>query len=172
VPYLSHFPELNVRTYVLAEGKPGVWFFSLDAANPIAVRAARAAFYLPYFDAKMSCLVEAERVFYQSQRSHRGAARASFVAHYKPLATLPQSQPGTLEYFLTERYCLYSADGQGHIYRGEIHHKPWPLQEAEAELRLNTMAEQIGLKLPDTQPLLHFAKALEVLAWLPERSKS
>ncbi len=169
---LSHFAELNVRVYVTAEGKPGVWFFSLDAANPIAVRLARAGFFLPYFDAQMSVMVLAERIYYQSKRTHKGAMKANFVAEYEPTSEVYLSKKGTLEHFLTERYCLYAQDKQGQLYRGEIHHQPWPLQQAKAEIRVNTMTEQIALPLPETVPLLHFAKAIDVVAWLPEKVKA
>jgi uncharacterized protein len=109
VPPLSNFPELNVRTYVTAEDKPGIWFFSLDARNPIAVRLARATFSLPYFDAEMSCHVVGDEVRYRSVRTHRGAKEARFTGRYRPVGGPFNSRPGTLERFLTERYCLYSA---------------------------------------------------------------
>jgi uncharacterized protein len=169
VPPLSSFPELNVRTYVTAGGKPGIWFFSLDAANPVAVRLARATFHLPYFDAEMSCRVVGEEVRYRSVRTHRRAPGAEFVARYSPVGEPFESRPGTLEDFLTERYCLYAADGRGHVYRGDIHHHPWPLQRAELEIESLAMTEQIGVALPETAPLLHFSKRLDVLAWPPRR---
>ena len=167
VPGLSHFPELNLRTYVRADGKPGVWFFSLDAGNRVAVRLARAGFNLPYFDAAMGCVEIGETVYYQSKRTHQGAAPTEFVAHYKPVGE--PVAPDDLTTFLTERYCLYSADAHGNVYRGEIHHLPWTLQPAHAEVQVNRMTEQIGVKLPATEPLLHFSKELTVLAWLPEK---
>jgi uncharacterized protein YqjF (DUF2071 family) len=169
VPPLSSFPELNVRTYVTAGGKPGIWFFSLDAANPVAVRLARATFHLPYFDAEMSCRVVGEEVRYRSVRTHRRAPGAEFVAHYSPVGEPFESRPGTLEDFLTERYCLYAADGRGNVYRGDIHHHPWPLQRAELEIESLAMTEQIGVALPETAPLLHFSERLDVLAWPPRR---
>ena len=167
VPGLSHFPELNLRTYVRAGGKPGVWFFSLDASNRIAVRLARASFNLPYFAAAMGCAEIDGTVYYQSKRTHRGAAPTDFVAHYQP--TGEPTAPDDLTTFLTERYCLYSADANQNVYRGEIHHLPWSLQPARAEVQVNRMTEQIGVTLPDTEPLLHFSKDLTVLAWLPEK---
>lgn len=167
VPGLSNFPELNLRTYVRAGGKPGVWFFSLDASNQLAVRLARAGFNLPYFDAAMGCAEIEGTVYYQSKRTHLGAAPTDFVARYKP--TGEPTAPDDLTTFLTERYCLYSADAQGNVYRGEIHHAPWFLQPAEAYVQVNRMTKQIGVTLPETEPLLHFSKALTVLAWLPER---
>jgi uncharacterized protein YqjF (DUF2071 family) len=172
VPRLSDFPELNVRTYVTVGGKPGIWFFSLDAASPVAVRAARATFSLPYFDAEMSCRVSDIEVHYRSVRTHRGAPEARFGGGYRPAGDPCSSRRGTLEYFLTERYCLYAADKRGNIRRGDIHHHPWPLQPAEAEIETLAMTEQIGVKLPEMEPILHFSGRLDVLAWLPQRAVS
>jgi uncharacterized protein YqjF (DUF2071 family) len=169
LPYLSAFPEINVRTYVSADGKPGVWFFSLDAGNPIAVEAARDAFHLPYYNARMICHPAGERVQYSSIRTHRNAAPATFRGYYKPTGPAFLSTPGTLESWLTERYCLYAANQRGTLWRGEIHHQQWPLQLAEAAIEHNHMTEQIRLSLPDTKPLLHFARRLDVIAWLPQR---
>ncbi len=169
VSWLSDFPELNVRTYVSADGKPGIWFFSLDAHDPIAVRVARATFNLPYFDAKMSYHVVGEEVRYRSVRTHRGASPAEFAARYRPVGNPFESRPETLENFLTERYCLYAADKRGNVRRGDIHHHLWPLQPAEAEIETLAMTQQIGVALPERAPILHFSKRLDVLAWLPRR---
>lgn len=164
VPGLSAFAELNVRTYVTAGDKPGVWFFSLDAASKLAVRAARWGFHLPYFDAKMR-VERADEVRYRSTRTHHNSPPAKLVMRYRPTGKVYRSKPGTLEHFLTHRLCLYSADRRGNVYRGDIHHRPWALQSAESEIQANRMTDQIGLKLPDTRPLLHFAKRLDVVAW-------
>jgi uncharacterized protein YqjF (DUF2071 family) len=172
VPWLSDFPELNLRTYVTAQGKPGIWFFSLDAGNPVAVRLARTTFHLPYFDAQMSCHLVGEEVRYRSVRAHKRAPRAEFAARYRSVGEPFESDPGTLEHFLTERYCLYAADGKANVYRGDIHHHPWPLQPAEAEIERLAMTEQIGVALPETEPILHFSRRLDVLAWLPRRAAS
>ncbi len=169
VPWLSNFPELNVRTYVTSEGKPGIWFFSLDAHNPVAVRLARATFSLPYFDAEMSCRPSGGEVRYRSVRTHKGAPETRLAMSYRPVGEPFESPPGTLESFLTERYCLYSADGRGRVWRGDIHHRPWPLQEAEAEIEELEMTAQIGVVLPDIEPLLHYARCLDVVAWPPGR---
>jgi uncharacterized protein YqjF (DUF2071 family) len=80
-----------------------------------------------------------------------------------------QSETGSIENFLTERYCLYSADRRGNVRRGEVHHHLWPLQPAEAEVSTLAMTRQIGLKLPETAPILYFSKRLDVLAWLPRK---
>jgi uncharacterized protein YqjF (DUF2071 family) len=171
-PPLSNFSELNVRTYVTAEDKPGIWFFSLDAGNPVAVRLARATFSMPYFDAEMSCRARDGEVSYTSVRTHRGAPEARFAGRYRPMGEPFNSHPGMLEHFLTERYCLYSAGGTGNVYRGDIHHHRWPLQRAEAEVQSLTMTEQIRVTLPQTEPLLHFSRRLDTLAWSPRRIAS
>ena len=169
VPLLSAFPELNVRTYVIAEGKPGVWFFSLDAANPLAVEGARDFFHLNYYNARMSCSSESDTIYYRSARTHKRAPSASLIMRYRPAGPVYHSQPGALDHWLTERYYLYAANRRGSIWRGDIDHVKWPLQPAEAEIERNTMAEQIRLILPDAKPLLHFARHQKVVAWLPQR---
>ena len=171
IPWLSAFPELNVRTYATHEDKPGVYFFSLDAHNPVAVRLARATFGLPYFDAEMSCQSSGDEVRYKSVRTHKGASKTRFAASYRPVGEPYESRPGTLERFLTERYCLYSAgvEGSGSVRRGDIHHKMWPLQPAEIEVEELEMTAQIGVKLPDTDPVLYYARRLDIVAWPPER---
>jgi uncharacterized protein YqjF (DUF2071 family) len=174
VPWLSNFPELNLRTYVTHDGKPGLWFFSLDAHNPVAVRLARASFGLPYFDARMSFGVSGEEVRYRSVRTHKRALPAMFVGRYRPVGERFDSQPGTLENFLTERYCLYSAgvNQERQVRRGDIHHVVWPLQGAEAEVEELQMTAQIGVELPETEPILHYAGRLDVVAWPPKRIDS
>lgn len=161
LPRLSRFPELNVRTYTTLDGKPGVFFFSLDVSNLPAVWAARAFYHLPYFHARMKAQVDGDRIAYSSQRTN---GTAEFEASYRPTARVQIRQPGTLEHWLTERYCLYTV-ADHRIYRGDIHHLPWPLQDAEAEIQKNTMAQAAGIALPATKPLLHFAKQLQVLIW-------
>jgi uncharacterized protein YqjF (DUF2071 family) len=166
LPRVSAFTELNVRTYVTAEEKPGVWFFSLDAASATAVRAARLTFGLPYYDALMSCTRAEETVDYVSTRVHRRSPRAGFVARYRPVGPVTHAPSGTVDRWLTERYCLYVWRGST-LWRGDIHHIPWPLQPAEAEIIQNSMLEPLRLTLPDVAPLLHFAPRLEVVAWMP-----
>lgn len=169
VPPLSNFPELNLRTYVTHNGKPGIWFFSLDAHNKAAVRLARATFDLPYFDAEISFEQRDDTVHYRSVRTHRNAPPARFEARYRPVGNAEEHGAGSIENFLTERYCLYSADGRGRVRRGDVHHRLWPLQRAEVEVETLEMTGQIGLKLPDTQPLLHYSRRLDVLAWPPRK---
>lgn len=168
VPGLSAFPELNLRTYVTVNGVPGVWFFSLDVAQPVAVRLARTAFHLPYMDARMWTRRQGQVTEYASLRTHRGEAPARFAAAYRPLGEVFTARPGSLEDWLTSRYALYSADRHGQIFRGDIHHAPWPLQRAEAEIRVNTMSEQVGMVM-EGEPHLLYSERLDVRAWLIER---
>ncbi|MFK7766690.1 MAG: YqjF family protein [Mariniblastus sp.] len=170
LPYLSSFPELNVRTYVTLNGKPGVWFFCLEATNPVAVRVARSLFHLPYMDAKIE-LGNCEKsnvgkwIRYRSTRTHRGETPASLHINYRPIGDSFNAQPDSLEHFLTSRYCLYSANRKNEIYRGEIEHEPWELREAQAITKHNTMTDWLGIELPDEPPILHFAKSTKVVAW-------
>ncbi|HMO56500.1 MAG TPA: DUF2071 domain-containing protein [Roseiflexaceae bacterium] len=166
LPGLAAFPELNVRTYVRIGDRPGVWFFSLDAANRVAVEAARLAFHLNYIYARMACDTASDTVLYRSRRV--GTRAGAFRAHYRPTGAVTWADTGSLEHWLTERYCLYAADRRGVIRRGEIHHAPWPLQPAEALIEINSMTAPLGLTLQGA-PLLHYAQRLDVVAWLPER---
>jgi len=159
LPYVSSFTEVNVRTYVTDGEKPGIWFFSLDASSRLAVEAARALYRLPYFHAQMVVRL-GERIEYRSDRVDGDAA---LDVGYGPAGAVSPADPGTLEDFLAERYCLYALD-RGRLRRAEIHHPAWPLQPAEAELRRNTMPPP-GLELPPDEPLLHFSRRQDVLIW-------
>jgi uncharacterized protein YqjF (DUF2071 family) len=165
LPWLSAFPELNVRTYVRFGDRPGVFFFSLDATNPLAVAVARTVVHLPYFTADMECTAEDGWIRYRSERTHKRNTPARFAARYRPSSTPVPPAAGTLEYFLTERYCLYTTDGRGRPCTLDIHHPPWPLQQAVAEFDVNTMAEAGGLQLPSVAPLLHFSARQDMVAW-------
>lgn len=169
IPGTNAFCELNVRTYVTDGNKPGVWFFSLDATNPLMVFGARTAFHLPYYRAEMSLKREGDTITYYSRRKHPGARPGEFSAIYCPSSPVFRSTPGTLASWFTERYCLYALDRGGQLYRGEIHHAPWPLQDAQADIRVNSMAEAAGIQLPNTAPLLHYAERLDVLTWYLQR---
>lgn len=164
LPGMSQFSELNVRTYVKHGGKPGVWFFSLDAASPLAVIVARAWFHLPYYHARMSCEGRAGWIEYACERTHRGSVSAILRGKYRPEGEMFHTQRGTLEHFLTERYCLYSADTEGNLMRSEIHHPPWDLQFAKAEFAENSMAAGLGITLPLPE-LLHFSRRQDVVVW-------
>jgi uncharacterized protein YqjF (DUF2071 family) len=172
LPFTSAFPELNVRTYVTLGGKPGVYFFSLDAGNAAAVLGARTLYHLPYFDADMSIHERDGWFEYRSHRTDDRAPAADLVARYRPVGEPSHAEPGSLDDWLSARYCLYAVGSDGAVYRAEIHHRPWPLQDAEAEIEVNTMARAADIVLADQPPRLSFAKQLDVVIWLPERCRS
>jgi uncharacterized protein len=168
LPWLSHFAEINVRTYVTRDGRPGVYFFSLDASNLSAVWGARVFYRLPYWQAAMKLKWRGElRIDYASKRQH-GPKPAELRCSYGPSSSVFRAHPGSLEHFLTERYCLYAASRK-RLYRGEIHHLPWELQDATFELPQNSMAQPAGISLPATPDIAFFARAMKVLFWAPER---
>lgn len=167
LPGMAAFPELNVRTYVTVGGKPGVYFFSLDADSKLAVLGARMI-HLNYFDAEMSLAQTPKGIAFQSTRSDLRGPPASFSALYSPVGETFEPQRGTLEHFLTERYCLYSVDAAGAVGRLEIHHRPWLLQRAQADLDAGSVVQAAGLATPFRQPLLHFASVQPMIGWAPE----
>jgi uncharacterized protein YqjF (DUF2071 family) len=170
LPWLSAFPELNVRTYVRHRGRGGVYFFSLDATNPVAVRVARTLFHLPYFTAAMSVQEDSGgHVTYESRRRDRRGADAQLTAIYGPVGEPTPPLPGTLEHFLTERYCLYTQAPDGALLRAEVHHAPWPLQRAAADIGLNLIAQPQGIPLAGPPALLHFSRRIDVVVWPPAR---
>lgn len=161
---LADFPELNLRTYVTHGGRAGVWFFSLDAASLPAVVGARAAFHLPYFHADMEVKQVGPWTEYVSRRKRDGA---TFRGRYRSTDAVA-APPGSLEHWLTERYCLYCADGLGRVHRGEIHHQRWPLLGAEAEIEENTVACHLagaGLTLDGPPASVQISRRIDVVAW-------
>jgi uncharacterized protein YqjF (DUF2071 family) len=178
VPWLSNFHETNVRTYVHVEGRdPGVWFFSLDAANPVAVQIARTLFHLPYYFARMSLThlpptpeMPMGRVSYGSERRWPGPRGASCAIEAGPRGPVAPAQVGTLEHFLVERYILYAAH-RGRLYRGRVHHAPYPLQGAEVRSLDENLIAAAGLTRPDSPPLAHFAGGVRVEVFKPQLVK-
>jgi uncharacterized protein len=164
LPWLSRFPELNVRTYVDYGSHPGIYFISLDAARLAAVAAARRAYRLPYFHAKMSARQRGGEVHYESERIDSRGPPARLRACYGPTGARLPVDDGSLERWLSERYCLYVVDERGRALRADIHHPPWPLQPAGATIELNTMARPLGLELV-SDPLLHYSARQDTLIW-------
>ena len=156
LPKLSTFPELNVRTYATVGDRPGIWFFTLDASSQLAVEAAKRIYKLPYHHAQMR--VERHGLFVHYESARPGAA---FSGRYRGDGDFFQAEPGSLEYFLTERYCLYTEDG-GRLYRADIHHPPWSLQHGEAFVDLNTIAP---LAVADEPSHVLFAARQDVVVW-------
>lgn len=164
VPGTSAFHELNVRTYVHYKGMPGVWFFSLDAASRLAVWGARTFYHLPYFNAEMSLAQVGNSIEYVSERRDKRGAAAQLNAAWTIGEPLAQARPGTLEFFLTERYCLYSHH-RNQLYRSRIFHPPWPLRGATLDAYESTMVESLGLREPKDEPVLHYAESIGVNIW-------
>ena len=158
------FPELNVRTYVVRDGQPGVFFLSLDATSPLAIWGARTFFHLPYYRAHIRMDESEGWIEYHSERHDPRLGAGVFRGRYRGIGERLEVRPGSLESWLTERYGLYAVDSAGKSYRGDIHHHPWPLYAAEAEIETNTVAEAHGLSL-EGDPLCHFSQNLPVLAW-------
>lgn len=195
IPGTSAFHELNVRTYVHYQGVPGVWFFSLDAANSLAVWGARTFYHLPYFNATMSLGLNENAIDYSSVRSNAGTPgtyaqffaadgegfsvdfdsvqfqnlpRAKLEVSWKTGEWLPQAEPGSIEFFLTERYCLYSHN-RGGLYRSRIRHDPWRLQAAAIDCCESTMIESLGIAQPKGESLLHYSESIAVDIWPLQR---
>jgi uncharacterized protein YqjF (DUF2071 family) len=167
---IGDLPELNLRTYVRAGGRPGVWFHSLDAGAWTAVRVGRRGWRLPYHRARMRVERRDGRIHFESHRAERHSAPVAFRGTYAPVGPPTPPRRGTLEHFLTERYCLYAVDRRGRPLRTEIHHAPWPLQPARARVERNTLAEPLGIALPAQPTLAHYARRLAVRIWSPERA--
>jgi uncharacterized protein YqjF (DUF2071 family) len=164
--YVSAFPELNVRLYVELDGAPGVWFLSLDADNALAVWGGRNLFHLPYHRARMRVRSHGDAIDYESRRDDGSGSTARYRGRHRPLGERFRAQPGTLEHWLTERYCLYAQSPRGTLRRTEVHHAPWPLQPAEVTIVENQMFAPHGITVSGT-PLCHFARRLDVLVWPP-----
>ncbi|HUQ89243.1 MAG TPA: DUF2071 domain-containing protein [Vicinamibacterales bacterium] len=169
VPTAHAFEELNVRTYVTLDGRPGIWFFSLDCTSMLAVIGARIGIYLPYFRATMAMSTVDGTITYRSDRwSIGGATPASFAGTYRAVGHAEHPAPGTLEHFLAERYSLY-ASSRKRIWRGDIYHPRWSLQHAEANIDRNSMITAAGVRVVEGGPVLHFGKFQDVRFWWPVR---
>jgi uncharacterized protein YqjF (DUF2071 family) len=160
------FHEINVRTYVRHEKHgPGVWFFSLDAASAPAVVTARNWFKLPYFYARMSLLIRREMgnetMRYASRRQWPQPLPAACDIEYSPQGETSAAQPGTLEYFLIERYLLYSF-WRGQLFVGRVRHKPYPIQSAQLHSVRENLITAAGITRPNAPPLAHYSRGVKV----------
>jgi uncharacterized protein len=169
LPLVSQSLELNVRTYVRQGRVPGIWFLSLDASNSLAVWASRVGFALPYFRAEMDLKMRSDSFEFRSRRIHADSAPGKFHAKWQLGARLPEAVPGTRDFFLIERYVLYSSSG-GRLYRAWVHHRPWPLCMAHIEWLSSNVLESDGIGPPQEPPLVHAqAEPLSVWVWPPRR---
>jgi uncharacterized protein len=160
VPGLSSFLQLNVRTYVRGrDEKPGVWFFSLDASSRLAVEGARRRYGLPFFHARLA--LDRTGDWRDVECARIGERGRVFSGRFRTEGEALVSAPGSLEEFLVERYCLYATDRSGRLHRGEIHHEPWSLVRAEAEIELASIAP---LEL-NGSAVCHFAARQDLVVW-------
>ena len=168
LPGVSEFHETNVRTYVVCRGEPGVWFFSLDAANSLAVRVARWRWRLNYFRAEMTIAHQGDTREYRSRRLWPASLPANVDVAAEVGDWLPgggpqgEAVPGTLEFFLAERYLLFTELSPGRIARGQVHHRPYPLKRAKLMRCHQTLLSAAGI--PVTDPPVHalFSPGVEV----------
>jgi uncharacterized protein YqjF (DUF2071 family) len=167
VPGLSDFNEINVRTYVTLEDRPGIFFFSLDADSAPGVLTARLWYQLPYYLADAALDRRGDGFRFTSQRRHPGAPPARFSDGYRPVAPVQPAPRGSLEWWLTERYALYAVETGGRVHRAEIHHAPWPLQRVDVNLGRNTMTAPLDLRLHDPPQLVQYSDGLDVSVWRP-----
>lgn len=163
IPGTNEFPELNVRTYVTIDGKPGVYFFSLEASNLLAVKGAQSIYHLPYSHAKMTMNSHPFHIEFESTRLQN--AKIALACSYRPISEPFQAAKGSFEEWMAERYCFYTLNSSGTVLRCDILHEPWTLQKAEAEFTHNSMLLQQGITVESDAPILHFAKKIEVRAW-------
>jgi uncharacterized protein YqjF (DUF2071 family) len=160
------FGEINVRTYARVRGgKPGVWFFSLDAADPGAVEIARRAVHLPYYRARVTTRSDAGGAAYTGERTDRRAPAARFAANAGFAGAERYAASGTLEHFLVERYCFYTVDPRGRTVRGDVAHEPWPLRDAQASIGANTLLAAAGIEPLAAAPLVHASAGVHARAW-------
>lgn len=164
VPPVASFPEVNVRTYVTYNGRPGVYFLSLDADNPLAIALARPWFRLNYYNSEISFQEAGDCVEFRSRRIERGAPQAQLCAEYRPLPCEEAFHPGPLEHWLTDRFSYYVVP-RHRVLRCDIEHAPWRLQPACARFTENSMAQAYGVELPTLEPLLHYARFMEAHVW-------
>jgi len=161
-PIGRSFPELNLRTYVTGPAGPGVYFYSLDAADAMGVTLARRLFSLPYYRAQMRVDRDENAITITSDRTHGGADRATFDATYEPTGESFTPVSGSRPAFLLENYRFYTAGRR--LYRGEIAHEPWTLRPATVTVRTNSLFEANGFDVPDGDPIAHYAEPIEVTA--------
>jgi uncharacterized protein YqjF (DUF2071 family) len=162
IPALCDFHETNVRTYVHLQGRnPGVWFFSLDAANRLAVLVARHWFKLPYFHAQMEMSQKQNQITYSTTRAKSENRPAHLKTHYEIEEGVFFANPGTLEFFLAERYLLYAMQGST-LYAGQVYHTPYPLQRAKIVTLEESMIQATGMKHGEEMPLAHYSEGVKV----------
>ncbi|MGG1677746.1 YqjF family protein [Neobacillus sp. NRS-1170] len=166
------FPEINVRTYVQCDGKPGIYFLSIDVQNWASLNIAKRWYRLPYYSSEISFQKEGQSFQCQSVRKGNANTIISFKGKYFPVSEVYFPKEGTLDHWLTERYCLYSSTNGVNIYCGEIHHQPWPLQKAEIEIVNNTLFTPFHFDLSEVKPTAYFSEGVDSLIWNIKKGRS
>jgi uncharacterized protein len=176
IPGVRSFPDLNLRTYVRDRytGTRGIYCFSLDASNLVAVGMARLFYHLPYHWAEMRLEQRSDREFSFYSRRLFAGRQVMFKARYRglgPTRKTAECRSGSFEFFITERTCLLSSNRAGEPVRANLHYVPWPLEEAEAEIERNDLPSTIGIELPAIEPVLHYSRRLAVYIWPTELAR-
>lgn len=175
LPWASSFHEVNVRTYVHRGGRdPGVWFFSLDASSTLAVSTARGAYKLPYFYSEIEMRASDDPLPSIDFQSDRNDSRGVMPAHshilYRPLeGSVQAAAPGTLDFFLVERYVLYAVDENRQLHRARVHHQPYLLQPAEVSELEETLVWAAGIRRSQDAPIRHYARGVNVKVYVLEK---
>ncbi len=163
IPITTNFPELNLRTYITINGKPGVYFFSLDATHLPMVILTRKLCHLPYSHAEIDMQQNEDHIIFESVRKKHTeiALNCTYRATSEPFL----GTKGSFDEWLTERYCFYTTNPKGNVLRCDILHRPWPLQRAEAEIRTNTILSGQGIIVEQVPPVLHYSQGVDVRVW-------
>lgn len=162
-------PELNLRTYVVRDGEPGTYFFSLDADGVLAVLGARLTHHLPYYFARIRLRQEGDRVRFSSRRRHPGARPAHFSATYRPTGDPFAADRGSLADFLTERRRLYTQAADGSLRYTDVSHPRWELYPAEVDVAENTLFEANGFDHPTGERTRYYSPGVDVVTSRSER---
>ena len=161
-PIAGTYRELNVRAYVKYNGRSGVYFFSLDADSLLAVKAASAGGFLPYRYARMKVVKKGKRHVFMSRLAKSGIGE-NFRMGFTPSAGILEASE--LELWLTERYCLWTKP-KAVLYRVDIAHAPWQLQNVHIEIAENSLAQFLPVDWNAEEPLAHFS-ALQKTRFYP-----
>jgi uncharacterized protein len=163
IPGTTNFSQVNVRTYVTLDGKPGVYFFSLDAHNWLAVKAAKVVGNLPYKYAEVAIDSSDSNIHCECRR--KTDIHANWVGDFKPIAEPIHPVKESFDEWMAERYCLYTFNKKGKTLRSDILHRPWLLQEVQAEIYENTLLSSLNIQPDSHSPIFHYAKQQDVRFW-------
>jgi uncharacterized protein YqjF (DUF2071 family) len=162
---ISDFPELNVRTYVHCDGKPGIYFLSIHAGNRAAVKMAQWFSPLPYVYARMESRRTDNGFRFQSYWPENENADPAFLAEYQPRSGRFSALAGSLDEWLVERYRVYVGNSRNEILYADVHHDPWSVQNVDFTMSVNNLGDSLGLYLSRTPDRAHFSPGVRTIAW-------